>query len=274
MIECDCLASALGVTVYDVKAIESSSSWTPYRVSWANGFALVRTGGFTRQAAGQAAFVDAGGGFFAQLDSDERFAHPTEAECRYTCLAMTPEAYDTHVDGSDRWQGWLLTTPASFDLQHRKLLAAIRRGEDAFELSERLCVLLEGLPPRTDRPGPGVRDGTLSSHRRLVSEAREALHRGHLTLSLDELAASIGTSPHHLSRVFRRMTGRTLTDYRNELRIRSVLEQLADGAANLADLAAAHGFVDHTHLTRTVRRHLGTPPSALRSELSTKVLDP
>ena len=92
-----------------------------------------------------------------------------------------------------------------------------------------------------------------------------------MTSDLAELARLVGSSPHHLSRAFRRVTGRTISAYRNELRVRSVLGDLAAGEADLAQLASRYGFADHAHLTRTVRRYAASPPSALRPELSKNV---
>jgi AraC-like DNA-binding protein len=43
---------------------------------------------------------------------------------------------------------------------------------------------------------------------------------------------------------------------------------MQDGAGGLADLATEHGFADHSHLDRVVRRHLGQRPSALRALLA------
>ena len=51
---------------------------------------------------------------------------------------------------------------------------------------------------------------------------------GDFSLSLDEVAREVGASPHHLSRVFQRVTGSSLTAYRNRLRVRAVLDTLAE----------------------------------------------
>ena len=48
-------------------------------------------------------------------------------------------------------------------------------------------------------------------------------------LTLSEIAAALGVSPFHLCRTFRRVSGMTLHAYRNELRLRSALEQLECG---------------------------------------------
>ncbi|MGW1926443.1 helix-turn-helix domain-containing protein, partial [Streptomyces massasporeus] len=66
---------------------------------------------------------------------------------------------------------------------------------------------------------------------------------------MEELARAAGVSPHHLSRVFRAVTGTTLTHHRNELRIRSVLHALEEGEDSLRTLAYAYGFADQAHLT-------------------------
>lgn len=84
---------------------------------------------------------------------------------------------------------------------------------------------------------------------------------------LDEIAALVGASPHHLSRVFHRVTGTTLTAYRNRLRVRAVLADLQDGEDSLRALAAKYSFADQSHLTRVVRRQLGQAPSELRAIL-------
>jgi AraC-like DNA-binding protein len=43
------------------------------------------------------------------------------------------------------------------------------------------------------------------------------------------------------------------------------LERLAAGERDLTALALDLGFADHAHLTNTVRRELGRPPSAFRA---------
>jgi AraC-like DNA-binding protein len=118
------------------------------------------------------------------------------------------------------------------------------------------------------RDAPAVeeqwRAETIHAHRRLVDQAREALVRGRLAVGLEDLADAVGCSPHHLSRVFRRVTGEPLTAYRNRLRVRAVLSDLQDGASSLRVLAAEYGFADQAHLTRVVRRQLGRTPTELR----------
>ncbi|WP_344292896.1 helix-turn-helix transcriptional regulator, partial [Streptomyces synnematoformans] len=82
------------------------------------------------------------------------------------------------------------------------------------------------------------------------------------------LAAELGCSPHHLSRVFRAATGATLSRYRNRLRAARALERLAGGERDLGGLAAELGFADQAHMTHVVRAESGLPPGRLRALLA------
>jgi AraC-like DNA-binding protein len=149
-------------------------------------------------------------------------------------------------------------------------VATCRAGFDALAVAERLHTILDRLAPHAAAPGP-FRAATAVVHRRLVAEAREVLADGRYAYGLSEIAARVHCSPHHLSRVFRAVTGETLTEHRNRMRVRAVLGDLQDGADCLRTLAAHYGFADQAHLTRVVRRHLGRPPSAVQRMLSMNV---
>lgn len=150
------------------------------------------------------------------------------------------------------------------------LVATCRQGFDPLAVAERLHAILDHLAPHTAGRGP-ERPSTAVVHRRLVAEARAVLADGRYADGLTELAAQLNCSPHHLSRIFRAVTGETLTEHRNRMRIRAVLSDLQDGADCLRTLAAHYGFADQSHLTRVVRRHLGRPPSTVQRMLSTRV---
>ena len=86
-------------------------------------------------------------------------------------------------------------------------------------------------------------------------------------MGLVELARAVGSSPFHLSRVFREITEMTLSQYRLRLRVHHALDRIAEGDEDLASVAEAAGFADHSHMTRTVVTHFGQAPSALRKLL-------
>lgn len=258
-----------GMVIDDVCADGGPARWTPMGVDVGYAVILVRRGGFLRQSDGEEAFIDACGGFLSREGAEERFAYPLGGVDLCTVIGFTADAYHEYVEPAAR-DSWQLPTDVAFDVRHRRLLAACERGVDCFEAAEGIHLLLERLPTATGSSS-GTRPSTQVAHRRLAAAVQEALSNGYLTADLVELAGLVGSSPHHLSRVFRWVTGRTISAYRNEMRVRSVLGDLAAGEADIAQLASKYGFADHAHLTRTVRRYTARPPSALRLELSTNV---
>lgn len=75
-----------------------------------------------------------------------------------------------------------------------------------------------------------------------------------------ELAARAGVHPVHLSRTYRRFRGSSIGDAVRALRVRAALRRLAAGREGLAQVAAAVGFADQSHFTRSFRSLTGTTP--------------
>ncbi|WP_406503227.1 helix-turn-helix domain-containing protein [Streptomyces sp. NBC_00212] len=130
---------------------------------------------------------------------------------------------------------------------------------------------------RRTAAGPTPLDSTPSGRDRpLIAAAREAITEAHpLSDTLLSLAKLLGASPYRLSRAFPRELGVTVTHYRQRVRIGRALDRLEAGENSLSTLAADLGYADQTHLTRTMRQHLGHTPTALRRLLRARtVSDP
>lgn len=114
-------------------------------------------------------------------------------------------------------------------------------------------------------PRKNAQSETWQAHAALAREAQTLLAtRFHESLPLDEIAAHLYVSPYHLCRVFRRQTGVTLHQYRNDLRLRQGLERILGGESDLSALALSLGYANHSHFTKTFRRQFQTTPSDLR----------
>jgi AraC family transcriptional regulator len=93
--------------------------------------------------------------------------------------------------------------------------------------------------------------------------------RDYVVAHLDErieagaLARIAGRSPFHFTRVFARSVGITPYRYVVHLRLQRALELMRDGRHGLAEIAAATGFADQSHLSRWVRRVHGVSPTEL-----------
>jgi transcriptional regulator GlxA family with amidase domain len=94
--------------------------------------------------------------------------------------------------------------------------------------------------------------------RRLAAEDASAQE-----MSLDALAAAVGLSPGRLMHVFTASVGIPLRPYLAWLRLQRAAGAIVAGAS-VTDAAAAAGFADAAHMSRTFRRMFGVPPSNLR----------
>ncbi|MFD7736457.1 helix-turn-helix transcriptional regulator [Kitasatospora phosalacinea] len=224
---------------------------------------LIRSGCLVLRASGREEFVDPTTGFLLRRGDDAAVAHLARRPDLSTVVQFHQ---DVHGECPGASGPQVLPVDAGLDLAHRGLVAACRGGADAFEVAERANRLLAGLVGGREPPARLRRASTVAAHRRLVHQACAALIDGPPTAGLEDISRLVGCSPFHLSRVFRAVTGRTLTCYRNQLRVRAVVEELG-GARSLRELAAKHGFADQAHLTRLFRRHVGELPKVVRAAL-------
>ena len=92
-------------------------------------------------------------------------------------------------------------------------------------------------------------------------------------VSLRGIARAAGVSVFHLSRVFRKVTGRTLARHHLHLRLQASLASLDVPGATIGEVAMRHGFARHSHYTRVFRRAFGVTPLSYRARrrLNTRV---
>lgn len=97
-------------------------------------------------------------------------------------------------------------------------------------------------------------------------ESALAYIRDHYTMpvGLDEVASAVHVSGPHLSRLFHRECGRTLTDYLQALRITHAKQRLAESAEPLQAIASESGFQSSEHFFRTFKKHAGVTPLQYR----------
>jgi AraC-like DNA-binding protein len=75
-------------------------------------------------------------------------------------------------------------------------------------------------------------------------------------------------SPWHLARLFRTVTGESISRYLLRLRLGVALDRLAGGERDLAALSLELGFAHHSHFSARFRAMFGVTPSVFRSSLS------
>jgi transcriptional regulator GlxA family with amidase domain len=129
---------------------------------------------------------------------------------------------------------------------------AIMRA-DGVEWTRNAVEILGGRPSPSPAP----------VHPRVRKLLRTLHAQGQVDTSLEALAAAVGLSPGRLMHVFTTSIGIPLRPYLTWLKVQRAAAVIASGG-RLVDAAHAAGFADAAHMTRTFRRMLGAPPSALR----------
>ncbi len=86
--------------------------------------------------------------------------------------------------------------------------------------------------------------------------------------SLEALAEIAGLSPGRLMHAFTESVGIPLRPYVAWLKLQRAAAGIVSGLS-LAEAAQAAGFADAAHMSRSFRRMLGMPPSALRDRVGT-----
>jgi AraC family transcriptional regulator len=101
---------------------------------------------------------------------------------------------------------------------------------------------------------------------RWLRRALDRLHTDPANESLQAIAADLDLHPVHVSRMFKRHLGVTVSQYLRELRLQRAVRALLESSEPLAAVADDHGFADQSHLTRELSRATHWSPAKLRCE--------
>lgn len=153
-------------------------------------------------------------------------------------------------------------------LTQRAFFTRLERGEiSSLEAEETIIALVSSVVARAYDRGRTQNDDA-EWQMDLVERTKASLLA---TLfdrrSLGDLAAEMQVSPFHLCRVFRRRTGRSLHEYKTDLRLRHALEMIGERSHDLSRIAYDCGFSSHSHFTASMRTMFGLTPSELRKRL-------
>jgi AraC-like DNA-binding protein len=136
-------------------------------------------------------------------------------------------------------------------------MGALYRAELPSRMGRAEVLLAEALellsrPPEPAR-GPGLTAAALTEH------LRETIGEPFL---LKGVAKHFAMSPASLCRAAKRLTGRTVLDLAEEMKIEWAGTLLASGAANVSEAARRTGYADAFYFSRVFRKRTGEAPSA------------
>ncbi len=237
-----------------------------------------RSGAFLMHVGSTEVLADAGHAVFLNRGEPYRVSHPVTSGDESTVLsfprALLAEAFVGVAAGTGGWRFPMTHCPigpgVSLALQgQRRHLDRGGPPSSTLAVDELSLDLLRAVARearrREGRRPSGPRCETRRRRARIVEETRHILGRSYRdATSLAAIASQVGTSPFHLTRIFRQETGTPLHRYRGLLRLREALERLVGGENDLTALALHLGYSSHSHFTDSFRAAFGMSPSAFR----------
>lgn len=251
-----------------------------------NSIVLMRHGAFAKHLGKRRVTADVNQAVFFSKHSVYRISHPTDCGDRGTHFLVEPQTLndivrelDPTIDDHPDQPFDFVTSPCDNQLfwRYRRL---IQRLEGSAETSldrlwadetllQWIAAVLECAFDKYDKPAGSKRTSTQADHAE-KAEAAKAFLVNHMSepVLLSEVAREVAASPFNFARTFQQQTGLPVHRYLTLLRLRSALERLFDGEADLTNLALDLGFSSHSHFTDVFRREFGQTPSEVRKNAS------
>jgi AraC-like DNA-binding protein len=197
-------------------------------------------------------------------DTDREVFRRAEVEgIHFTVIDNCPIVVQLENETRVVGRGWVVCTPVRSARRNLGMLFndAALSGAPVDETKQArtaiLCsflgTLLEFGALESQRPAPPA-----SGNRMMVEALRELAKDP--SLSGKKLAASLGISLSRLARLFKRETGASLVDYRNQLRLERFQMLVDSGGDNLLEAALSAGFGSYAQFHRVFRAWRGTTP--------------
>ena len=157
------------------------------------------------------------------------------------------------------------SNPRTYLLQRRVFEQAALGGANTLATEEAAVGLLDAVV-RAAYARSGKARGLAAVKRDAVHEVEVILSRDwDRDLRLCDIAREAGISIYHLCRMFHRATGKTLHQYRSQLRVRASLERVCESRDPIIEIALDAGFSSHSHFTSAFHREFGGTPSQMRT---------
>lgn len=118
---------------------------------------------------------------------------------------------------------------------------------------------------RTDGPSEGEYPSMRSAKHRKVNEVANYICSNFAEISsLDRLSERFYISKYYLCRIFKEVTGMTISQYINANRLKAAEKMLRESADSVTHISAASGFGSVTYFNKVFRESLGISPVQYR----------
>lgn len=103
-----------------------------------------------------------------------------------------------------------------------------------------------------------------------IKTAIEYIHENyHTSFDLDTLSKHLAISKYHMCRIFKDVTGITINQYTNQVRLAKAHDLIVDHNLTVSETAHATGFNSISYFTRSFKNYYGYPPSVSKRQEKT-----
>ncbi|MAT50853.1 MAG: hypothetical protein CMK32_06695 [Porticoccaceae bacterium] len=200
------------------------------------------------------------------------YARGGVGEYREICCLFDMGLFEPHVS----WQWTPLELAACFDIRNLNIHSYLLRLADevlapGYGQPTLVDALFQALLVELSRHFRTLRDNTLAPTGQLSPSQLRLIEEKVLTgdgqeLSVESLAELCGISSRHLSRMFKKTTGRTLGKYNNDVCISRAKRLLAQPDCLIKNIAADCGFRNQSSFSHAFRKATGKTPRMYREE--------
>lgn len=105
-----------------------------------------------------------------------------------------------------------------------------------------------------------------SSNRPFIRKVQQYIENNFSSqISLSDIADTVGLNSSYLSRIFKKETGESVTEYLTNCRIEKAKELLKDNNLRLRDISESIGFNDVSYFSNTFKKIVGVSPTEYRT---------
>lgn len=229
--------------------------------------ALVRRGAFRYRTAAtnRPHSLRTGWLLFGRPDAEFECSHEREGGDDCASLAISEEIFWDVASAANVTAKLILSSPSALPplprvaalIEHARLRDGVDVDELAYLVAETVVAHVCETPIVAAARHPTHVGRVHDAMDRIESSCREPL-------SLSDIANSVGFSPFHFLRIFRRVTGTTPHQYLVGARLRLAVRQLLDTDRSVTEIAYDVGFQDLSNFVRTFHRVVGHSPGSYR----------
>lgn len=159
-----------------------------------------------------------------------------------------------------------LTRPFNFDYMKQRFSLLTQHWLRKSTYSDTIChsILLEMLAIINEEIDSQSLQG--KSYSIVMLLQAYILNHYHRTISVTELAEHVERTPNYVSTIFKQVTGQSVTDYIQQIRIAAACDLLTNSQMNVGEISDFLGFCEQSYFNKVFKKCTGTLPSTYMKE--------